>query len=553
MLSALKIQNYALIQNLNIEIGNGLNIITGETGAGKSILLGALGLILGNRADTTALLNPDTKCVIEGKFLIGKYNLQSFFKANDLDWEDLTILRREITPNGKSRAFINDTPVNLNILKELGEYFVDIHSQHQTLKLASPLFQISLLDAYSGHKHLLEAYSDKFNIYKKLQKDIKFLREKEANAKKEYDFNLFQLNELDQASIQHGELVSLEDEFILQNNAETIKNNLQSATYELLEDENSIINRIANLKKQVSSIANLNPRLQQIFKRLDEILIESKDISSDIDDFQDSVFVDNERLNTVGNRIQVINNLLYKHQLKTEADLINLTESIREKINAKESLSSSIEEIEKELSLSLKELNQQAIIISANRKKQVHALENNLVLLLKQVGIPEAAITIEISEASDLTETGKDVVRILFSANKGSRPMPVGDIASGGEMSRLMLCFKYILADSIFLPTIVFDEIDTGVSGETAIKVGQMIKKLSASHQVICITHLPQVAAIGDHQYVVYKISGKDITVTNIRLLDKEERVEEIAKMIAGHKPSSIAIENAKELLSFEN
>jgi DNA repair protein RecN (Recombination protein N) len=551
MLSALKIQNYALIQNLDIEIKPGLNIITGETGTGKSILLGALGLILGSRADTSSLLKPENKCVVEGRFSLAEYNFKEFFLNNDLDYDDQSILRREISPNGKSRAFINDTPVNLNILKEFGEMLVDIHSQHQTLKLSNPLFQVSLLDAYAGHKAQLEQYSEKFKAARKLERDLNLLREKEALAKKESDFNIYQLNELDQARVLPDELINLEEEQLLLGNAETIKTTLQAANYDLTGDESGVINRLALLRKQFSSVADFNPKLQQIFNRIEALLIELKDVNGDIDEFQDSVTLDSERLDKVNSRIESLNHLLYKHQLKTESELIELAETLRAKIEAAESLSSIIDAKNIQLASLLAESDRLAETISQNRKKQIPGLEENLTLLLKEAGIPEAVVKIELTASSSLSETGKDNIRILFSANKGSRPMPVGDIASGGELSRLMLCFKYILADTILLPTIIFDEIDTGISGETARKVGQMIKKLSSAHQVICITHLPQVAATGDYHYIVYKTVDKDKTVTNIRRLDVGERVEEIAKMIAGHKPSTIAIENAKELLAF--
>jgi DNA repair protein RecN (Recombination protein N) len=551
MLSALKIQNYALIQNLDIEMKPGLNIITGETGTGKSIILGALGLIFGNRADSTSLLVPDKKCVIEGRFQIGAYDLKAFFKNNDLDWDEQTLLRREISPNGKSRAFINDTPVTLTVLKEFAESLVDIHSQHQTMKLSDPFFQIKLLDAYAGHKDLLEEYYIRYKEYRKTEKELKTITEQSASAKKEYDFNCFQLDELEKVRLVPGELDNLEEEFALLSNAETIKQLLRSAYFEISEDENSINNRLATVKKQLSSISTLNNRLQQIYKRIDDLLIETKDLSGDIDDYQESVSFDPERLAKTDERIRMINQLLIKHQLKSDNALLNYQEELTQKIKAAENLSYAINELELQLSSLKTELYEIAGKLSKNRKSQINNLESNLVGLLRQVGIPDAVVVIALKDADALNEQGRDQIEIQFSANKGVKPMPLTDVASGGELSRLMLCFKYILADSIFLPTIIFDEIDTGVSGEVAKKVGQIIKKLSSAHQVICITHLPQVAAMADHHYVVYKISGAEITVTNIRQLNKDERVEEIAKMIAGHTPSAVAIENARELLNY--
>jgi len=551
MLAHLKIKNYALIQSLDIDFKAGLNIITGETGTGKSILLGALGLILGNRAETSSLMDPEAKCIVEGRFQIGNYPLEGFFKTNDLDWDENTILRREISPNGKSRAFINDTPVNLGLLKEFGERLVDIHSQHQTLQLANPGFQVSLLDAFAQHKDVLDQYASLYKEFKKAKKELTQLKDQEAQSKKAYDYNTFQLNELLQANLQPGEMEKLEEELVLLTNAETIKQVLQAAIFELSDDERSINNQLASLKKQTGSIANLHPRLEHIYKRLETILVETKDIYGDIEQFQDTISVDTARTELLNERIRIISQLMNKHQLKSERELINYADELEAKVLEDESLSTKIAEIEKHQAQLSIHLNSLAYTLSQNRRKHVNDLSDNLAALLRNVGIPEATVRIELSESDALNEYGKDEIDILFSANKGAEPMPVRQVASGGELSRFMLCFKYILADSIFLPSIIFDEIDTGVSGEAAIKTGQMIKRLSANHQVICITHLPQVAAMGDHQYVVYKTVMNDTTVTHIRPISQDERVEEIAKMIAGHKPSAAAIENAKELLSY--
>ncbi len=549
MLSSLKIQNFALVQSLEIDFFSGLDIITGETGTGKSIILGALGLILGSRADTSSLMEPDTKCVIEGKFQIPGSQFVDFFKDNDLDWDENTIIRREISPAGKSRAFINDTPVNLSLLKEFADQLVDIHSQFQTQKLVDSRYQLSLLDAVAGHKALLVQYGDKYRVLRKMESDLNLLKEKELNAKKEYDYFSFQVHELEEANIQPLELESLDEELMLLSNAEKIKLVLQTAMYEISDGDESLNNRIAGLDKQFSAISSLNSRLLLIQKRLEDVLIETKDISGEIAEMYESVNIDQERLEQVNNRIRVINNLLVKHQFKTETELLNYADELREKIKSTESLSQDIEQMQKHLTVLNSELNMMADEISSNRHKQVEPLEKQLVTLLRQVGIPEAAIQISLKDSELLNEFGKDNIKVLFSANKGSRPMEVGAVASGGELSRLMLCFKYILADSIFLPTVIFDEIDSGVSGEVAIKVGQMIKKLSSGRQVLCITHLPQVAAMGDHHYVVYKVPGRERTATHIRQLQSNERIEEIAKMIGGHVPGAAAVESAKELL----
>jgi len=549
MLSSLKIRNFALIQSLDIEFLPGLNIITGETGAGKSVMLGALGLILGNRVDTSALVDTDSKCIIEGRFDIGGNHFHAFFKANDLDYEGITIIRREISSGGKSRAFINDTPVNLNILKEFGDQLVDIHSQFQTQKLTDTHFQLSLLDAVAGHKALLTQYSDKYRLYRKLEADLLALISREHNARKEYDYWSFQVKELDEANLQPSELETLDEDLALLSNAEKIKLVLQTALNEISDRDDSVNNRLAGFQKQFAGVALLNSRLQQIHKRLEDVLIETKDISGEITDLYDSINVDAERLEQVNNRLRIIHNLLVKHSFKTETELLNYADELREKMSGAESLSDEIKDIQNTLAAMKAELQEMADEISENRHEQVIGLEKQLVTLLKQTGIPEATIAIHLTATESLNEYGKDKIQVLFSANKGSKPMEVGNVASGGELSRLMLCFKFILADTMVLPTVVFDEIDAGVSGEVAIRVGQMTKKLSSGRQVMCITHLPQVAAMGDHQYIVYKVAGKERTAINIRQLENSERIEEIAKMIGGHTPGTAAVESAKELL----
>ena len=549
MLSKLRIQNYILIKELEIDFHDKLTTITGETGAGKSIILGALGLILGSSADASSLLDETKKCAIEGAFNIQNYDLKSFFDKHELDWEEETILRREIAPGGKSRAFINDTPVTISILKELGEKLVDIHSQHQTLRLIGTGFQISLLDANIDHKDLLEEYKSVFRSWRKLNKGLSELKETESRTKKEYDYNLFQLNEIDDIQLQHGELAKLEDELSVLSHAETIQTNLQHSSFLLSDDEQSILNKLREIKKMLSGISSYNARLRGIAERIDGVLIEGKDLSGEMEDFLDSVSVDNERMETVSQRLQIINNLLNKHQLKTEVELVNYADELRSKVSRVESITEDIQRLEKEQEKLLKRANELAVSISNNRKKEIPSLEKNLVSLLKQVGIPEARVVIQIDDSEALNEFGKDHINILFSANKGAKPDTIDNVASGGELSRMMLCFKYILADSIFLPTIIFDEIDTGISGEVAISVGKMIKKMASRHQVLCITHLPQMAAMGNHHFFVYKKSGKDFTQTFIRELQPDERIDEIAKMLSGNKPSTTAVENAKELL----
>ena len=549
MLSKLRIQNYILIRELEIDFQDKLTTITGETGAGKSIILGALGLILGNRADAGTLLDEHKKCIIEGTFQISNYNLRDFFTKHELDWEEESILRREIAPGGKSRAFINDSPVNLVILKELGEKLVDIHSQHQTLQLTAPGFQISLLDAGINHKDLLDEFKNVFKSYKKISKGLEELLDSEAKTKKEYDYNLFQLNEIEGLALQNGELQKLEDELAILSHAESIQLNLQQANYLLSEEEQSILNKLREIKRTLSSIAIYNSRLKTLAERIDSFLIEGKDLNGEIEDFLDGVSVDNARMEEVNQRLQAINAILSKHQLKNEPELFSYLEDLRSKVSSVESISEDIQRLSKEQAKLLKRAEELALKISNNRQKEIPNLEKKLIALLKQVGIPEANLKINLSALNGLNEYGSDQISILFSANKGSKPDTIDNVASGGELSRLMLCFKYILADSIYLPSIIFDEIDTGISGEVAISVGKIIKQMASRHQVLCITHLPQMAAMGHQQCLVYKVTGKEITETNIRALTEHERIEEIAKMLSGHNPSSNAVENAKELL----
>ena len=551
MLSELRIKNYALIRDLDVQFQERLSTVTGETGTGKSIMLGALGLILGSRADSSALLDEAKKCVVEGRFRIIGYGLEDFFQRNDLDYDEQTIIRREISPGGKSRGFINDTPVTLNIMKELGEILVDIHSQHQTLRLGSVDFQIGLLDAYAGHRDVLEDYTVRYKEYKRLSKNLLKLQEQAAQAQKEYDFNLFQLEELSKADPQAGEMESLEEELTLLSNAENIQQNLQLVQYALYDDEQSVFNRLSEIRKTAGGLASLNTRLEEFYNRLESLRVEAKDVYAEITDFADSVTVDQERMSFVNERLTVLNHLLNKHHVKDIAELRALMESLQEKVGSVESLSGEIEAIQTELGRIRKELEAMASTLSENRYRHKEDLEENLSSLLRKLGMPEANVRIDVKPTPDLNERGQDTVEILFSANKGSRPGPVHQVASGGELSRIMLCFKYILADSVLLPTMIFDEIDTGVSGEVAIQMGRMMKEMADRHQVLTITHQPQVAAMGNHHYLVYKKAGEEFTATHIRQLTAEERVAEIATMIGGHRPSALALENAKELLTF--
>jgi len=549
MLTHLKIENYILIKSLEINFEDNLSTITGETGAGKSIILGALGLILGNRADSSVLLNQDKKCVVEGTFLMNSQSLKSFFEENELDWDLHTILRREIHPNGKSRAFVNDTPVTIAILKDISESLIDIHSQHQTLKLMNENFQISLLDAFAGHENLLNDYYANYKEYLKVTRNLTNLKANQQKLTKEYDYNLFQLTEINAANLQAGEQENLENELMLLDNAEKIRGNIESLNFELQDSDQAVLNKLNESLRLLSGIAAFNPELQKLLERIKSVIIEIKDINAELEDFGSNISLDNERQNEVNERLNAINQLLNKHHFRDIAQLISYSEDLKEQISNAENLSGNIEKLEKEKNKLEEKLEKLAAKISENRHAKKEKLQESIAVLLRQLGIPDAQLVIHLFDSDKFTITGKNKIEILFSANKGSLPAEVGNIASGGELSRLMLCFKSILAGSSLLPTIIFDEIDTGVSGEVAMKVGQLLKKLAEKHQVISITHQAQIASMGDHHYLVYKQTGKDFTQTYIRLLSKEERIGEIAKMLGGSRSGNAAIENAKELL----
>ena len=550
MLTHLKIENYVLIKSLEIDFENHFSTVTGETGAGKSIILGALGLILGSRADSSVLLSQDKKCVVEGTFKMNSQALKPFFEENELDWDVNTILRREIHPNGKSRAFVNDTPVTITILKDISEKLIDIHSQHQTLKLMNEDFQVSLLDAFAGHDSLLNDYSTHYKEYGKVTRNLTNLKANQQKLTKEYDYNLYQLKEINAANLQAGEQETLEKELLLLDNAEKIRGNIESLNFELQDSEQAVLNKLNESLRLLTGIAPFNPELQKLLERVKSVIIEIKDINAELEDFGGNISLDNERQNEVNERLNAINQLLSKHHFRDIAQLLAYSEELREQINNAENLSENIESLEKEKKQIEEKLNTLASKISANRHAKKEKLQDSITTLLKQLGIPDAQLIINLFDSDRFTPTGKNKIEILFSANKGSAPAEVGNVASGGELSRLMLCFKSILAGSSLLPTIIFDEIDTGVSGAVAMKVGQLLKNLAEKHQVISITHQAQIASMGDHHYLVYKKTGKELTQTFIRLLSKEERIEEIAKMLGGSRPGNAAIENAKELLT---
>ncbi len=552
MLTELKVSNYALIKELEVQFGPEWNVITGETGTGKSILLGALGLILGNRADTSVLSANSKKCVVEGTFHIQDYPLENFFEDYELDYEDPTILRREINQSGKSRAFINDTPVNLNVMRAIGNELVDIHSQHQTLKLNDKAFQLSILDSFARHDDLLKKYQQCFNQYKELKARHQNLLEQQRQVNRDYDYYQFQANEIAELNPKDGELQELEEEIEVLGNAETIKSNLQQAVQLLYHNDFAVQNQLAEVKALLQEVSGHYQKLESLQQRVDSLEIEARDISDEVSNVEEDISVDNQRLEEANNRLQELNRVLNKHGFQSIKALLDFYEEIQEKVTTATSLNDDIANVEQELEKVQEKLHELGDQLSANREKQISQVEENLIHNLQFVGMPEPTLSIRLSRIENpenFTFQGKDQVQILFSANRGSTPQPINQIASGGELSRLMLCIKYLMANTLFLPTIIFDEIDMGISGEVAIKVGQLIQQMANNHQVVSITHLPQVASMGNDHFLVYKLTQNEGTYSYMKSLDEEGRVEEIANMMAGANPSATAYQNARELM----
>lgn len=549
MLQSLRISNYALIQSLEMQPNSALNTITGETGAGKSIMLGAVGLLLGNRADTKALLDEEKKCVVEGSFQIGTYGLEDFFKANDLDFESECIIRREISPNGKSRAFVNDTPVGLDILRELGLFLMDIHSQHDNLRLGDGAYQLGLVDFFTQSKPEFEAYQEAFGIYQKTAKALEKLTHEAAEMKKEADFNKFQLEELSSIQLQAGEQQNLESDQELLENAEEIKSKIQEILGQLQDDQFGALRLLSMANQGLQQLTRYAHKFQAYSERFQSMVIELKDIAASLEDEDAGLEVDFEKLEIIRQRLSNIYHLQQKHGLDSVEKLIELEKELADKVFQVENLDESLEKLRIEKTKAEKEMLSRAKVLTEKRKSGFLPFASQLQSLLRQLGMEDARVEFLHQEIAP-SKNGVDQIEILFSANKGIKPQALKQVASGGEFSRLIFAIKYIMADKMALPTLIFDEIDTGVSGEVALQMVRMMKEISKKHQVICISHLPQVAAKGDQHYFVYKDNSSDKTISKIRLLGKEERITEIAKMIAGANPSASAFESAKELLA---
>ncbi|HUH28778.1 DNA repair protein RecN [Gelidibacter sp.] len=550
MLTTLSIKNYALIDSLQVNFSNGLTIITGETGAGKSILLGGLSLILGKRADLSSVKNPSEKCIIEATFDIANYNLRALFQEEDLDYEPQTIIRREILPSGKSRAFINDTPVNLDSLQALGERLLDIHSQHQTLQLTNDDFQFQVIDALADNANLLQDYALQLNKFKSLKSEFKKLQNQKIEAAKELDYNQFLLKELKEANLIDGEMETLEEEYETLNNIEEISERL-ATTHELLGgQEIGVMLHLTEAKNQLSKLADFSANYKSVFERITSSLIELDDVFAVIEDLQESLEADPNRLNAVNLKLQILHNLMQKHTASDITELIQIREELSEKVSITENLDSVIAQKETELSTIEKELNALALKISKNRTKSIPGLTKQLETLLAILGMPNARFNVELTPSHSFLNNGKDDLKFLFSANKGGQFNELKKAASGGELSRIMLAIKSILTNYTQLPTIMFDEIDTGVSGEISNKMASIMQQMSKTMQVFTITHLPQIAAKGDTHFKVFKEDVDDVTQTQLKRLNREERIVEIAQMLGGVNISSSAIEHAKQLLN---
>ena len=552
MLKRLAISNYALIDNLDISFSNTLNILTGETGAGKSIILGALSLILGQRAEGKYFFNQQKKCVIEGTFLVKSFHLNDFFKENDLDYEQETVLRREISSDGKSRAFINDTPVNLATLKKLGEQLIDIHSQHATLEINNEDFQLLVIDTIADNRAILENYNSTYKGYRQAQTKLKELISQSEQSKSDLDYFRFQFDELEKANLSEDEQAQLEQEQDALTHAEEIKRSLILAIGILNEQDSAVITKLKEAATNLGNAERYNPEIKDLHERLNSSLIEVKDILTEIERIEQHSSVDESRLEEVNQRLDLLYTLQKKHRVSSNLELITLRNQLTDKLNSILFADEDIEKLRRELDdiyLKLLDFSEQ---VHQSRMASIPHVEQTVKTTLHEVGMPNAVLQISNERLPEgkFELNGTDQIKFLFTANKGQVPLPMSKVASGGELSRLMLSIKSLIAVHTALPTIIFDEIDTGISGEVALKVGSIMEKLSENMQVIAITHLPQIAARGNAHYTVYKDEHSDTTHTNIRQISSDERVMELAKMLSGNNPGESAILNARELLN---
>jgi len=549
MLVHLSIKNYALIRQLELQPSALLNVITGETGAGKSIMLGAIGLLLGNRADVKALWNENEKCVTEGTFDISSYSLKDIFEEENIDYEDQTIIRREISPAGKSRAFINDTPVTLEVMRKIGGRLMDVHSQHETLELGRQYFQLELIDSFADNIKIKNAFSNSWKEYLKASSNYSELLAESQALKQEADFVKFQLDELVKADLKIGEQEKLESELSVLEHAEEIKAKLTSILNQLGQSEFSVTSSLNSIKNEFQAIASYSKDYENLFQRLESARIELNDIQDEIESVNEKTEFDPARAEQVNERLSLIYQLQQKHRLPSIAQLLEFQQTLQIKTDKTNNVDEALAKAKLELSKAEGQLKKNAEALSQSRKSTFAPLSKQLIKLLKELGIPEAQLEIN-QEIIAPSASGIDRIEILFSANKGIVPRPLAQVASGGEFSRVMFAIKYVMAEKKSLPTLILDEIDTGVSGEVAIRLGNRMKEMAKRHQVIAISHLPQIAAKADTHYFVFKDNSSSKTESQIRKLENKDRITEIAKMIGGERPSAVNLENAKELMA---
>lgn len=549
MLQQLSIKNFALIDHVNVDFKNGFSIITGETGAGKSILLGGLGLILGKRADLSVLKNKEQKCIIEGEFDVERYKLKPFFEENDVDYEAITIIRREILPSGKSRAFVNDTPVRLDVLSKLSERLIDIHSQHQTLQLADVKYQFKVIDALAKNQDLLKSYSIELNNHNQITRELETLLKEQQEAKLQYDYNLFLFNELEEANLKEDEQEVLENTLEKLNNIEAVKQNITEAISLANNEEFGVKSSFISFKNNLTKLASFSNDYEKILERFNSVDIEFADIIDELEKSNDTVDVSPQEIESFNDRLQLIYDLQKKHNVSSNIELLHIQNTLSEKVNVVENANQQLEEKQHLLAESYKKLNQIADKIHTSRKGVIPTLLKELESTLSNLAMPNTTFKIEVIKSETLYKNGKDELQFLFSANKGGSYDSLKKVASGGEMSRIMLAVKALLSKHSNLPTILFDEIDTGVSGEVSNRIASIMQVMSVNMQVISITHLPQVAAKGNHHYKVYKHDTAEKTVTNIKELNGQDRINEIAEMLSGKELSNSAIAHAKQLL----
>jgi len=550
VIQKLFIQNYAIIDELEIDFSNNLNIITGETGAGKSIIVGALGLILGERADSTALVNKERKCFVEGVFDVqNKKDVKLYLEENDLDEGEQLIIRREISTNGKSRAFVNDTPVTLTQLNELSSLLVDLHQQFDTLQLEQGDFQRKVVDAIATQSDPVSAYQQVFRKWQTAKKELEILSGQRKQFEREFDYNQFQYNELKDAAFKQDELEELDTELKILSNSEGIKAALSKAQNDLADGEAPLVSKLKILINQLQTYSALHPELPSILQRLQSLQIELQDISDEIGHVSDHVNYDPEKIEEIDSRLSAGYKLLKKHGVKTTNELLEIKQRLEEKLQAVLNIGDQIELAEKETGRLFADAQQRAVKISESRRHHIRPLEDRVNDLLAQVGMPNAKLRVELRSNEELNFFGSDKIEFLFDANKSGQFNPIRKVASGGELNRLMLCIKSLIAQSVDLPTMIFDEIDTGISGEAARQVGIIMKGLASKRQIVCITHQPQIAGKADTHFFVYKNVAGESVKTNIRQLTKEERITAIAKMLSGEKPTIAAMENAREMV----